>query len=559
MSWSQNYDPFGNLAVSALVASFPVVLLLVLLAVFHWRAHWAALAGLASALITAVAFFGMPIPLALSSAAFGAMYGLFPIGWIVVTAIFVYEITVATGQFEVLRGRIASLASDRRLQVLLIAFSFGAFIEGAAGFGTPVAISAAMLIGLGFRPLPAAGLALIGNTAPVAFGALGTPVIMLQQVTGLDMHELSQMVGRQLPFFSLLVPFWLVCAMVGFRDMLRVWPACLTAGASFGLVQYAVSNWHGPWLVDIAGSVASILAMVCLLKVWQPPPIDADKLSKLVFDPSESKANTEAKAIKEAKANRVASPPRSTTFGPFLPWIILSILVTLWGVPLIKKQLDKTTRTIEVSALHLKVQRVPPVVEKPHGEKAEFKFNWLSATGTALLLTGLLSGLCLGLSPLELIALFFKTLQRTTLSLVTIAAMLALGYTTRYSGLDATMGLAFASTGWMFPFFSPLLGWLGVALTGSDTSSNILFGNLQQITAERLGISPVLAAAANSSGGVMGKMIDAQSIVVASVATGQHGQEGVILRYVFFHSIALAVLVGLLVALQAYALPGMIP
>lgn len=556
MSWSQNYDPFGSLAISALVASFPVVLLLVLLAVFHWRAHWAALAGLASALITAVVFFGMPVHLALNSAAFGALYGLFPIGWIVVTAIFVYEITVATGQFEVLRGRIARLASDRRLQVLMIAFSFGAFIEGAAGFGTPVAISAAMLIGLGFRPLPAAGLALIGNTAPVAFGALGTPVVMLQQVTSLPLSELSQMVGRQLPFFSLLIPFWLVWAMVGFRDMLRIWPACLTAGASFGFVQYAVSNWHGPWLVDIAGSVASILAMVCLLRVWQPPPIDPGKLSKLVFDATDSKEIDTL--VRVDPSSRMSEAPTSS-WRPFLPWIILSILVSLWGAPVVKRQLDSATWNIQFSTLHLKVQRVPPVVETPQAEKAEFKLNWVSATGTALLLTGILSGLCLGLSPVELLILFGKTFQRTTLSLVTIAAMLALGYTTRFSGLDATMGLAFASTGWMFPFFSPLLGWLGVALTGSDTSSNILFGNLQQITAHRLGISPVLAAAANSSGGVMGKMIDAQSIVVASVATGQHGQEGNILRYVFFHSIALAVLVGLLVALQAYALPGMIP
>lgn len=540
--WPQSYDPFHNLAISALVASLPVVLLLTLLAVFHVRAHIAALIGLASAMLIAIFVFGMPAKLAVLTAGFGALYGLLPIGWIVISAIFVYEITVETGQFEVLRSKIAHLTDDRRLQVLLIAFSFGAFIEGAAGFGTPVAISAAMLIGLGFRPLPAAGLALIGNTAPVAFGALGTPILALARVTELPLHELCQMVGRQLPFFSLLVPFWLVCSMVGWRQMLRVWPACLTAGASFGLVQFAVSNFHGPWLVDIAGSVASIVALVTLLKFWTPPPMDAELLSHIAVLPTTTKEATQP----------AIHPAAGSTVRALLPWIILTVMVSLWGVPAINQTLERTTPKFAIPGLHLQVQRTPPVVEKPTEEKAEFELKWLSATGTALLFTGILAGLCLGLGPVALAGLFFKTLRRTATSLATIAAMLALGFTTRYSGLDATMGLAMASTGWLFPFFSPLLGWLGVALTGSDTASNVLFGNLQKITAERVGISPVLAAAANSSGGVMGKMIDAQSIVVAGVATGQHGQEGNILRYVFFHSLALAVLVGLLVALQAY-------
>ncbi len=535
--WSQAYDPFDNLLVSALVASVPVVLLLTLLAVFHCRAHIAALIGLGCAMLIAIVGFGMPVQLALLTAGFGAMYGLLPIGWIVISAIFVYEITVETGQFEVLRGKIANLTDDRRLQVLLIAFSFGAFIEGAAGFGTPVAISAAMLIGLGFRPLPAAGLALIGNTAPVAFGALGTPILALARVTELPLHELSQMVGRQLPFFSLLVPFWLVCSMVGWREMLRVWPACLTAGGSFALVQFAVSNWHGPWLVDIAGSVASIGALLGLLRVWTPPALDAKLLAHIAEEVSEQKTPAEVAAASTGRA--------------LLPWVILTLMVSLWGVPAINKFLESTTPKFAIPGLHQQVQRVPPVVEQATQEKAEFEFKWLSATGTALLITGLLSGLCLGLGLQQLVQLFARTLRRTAASLATIAAMLALGFTTRYSGLDATMGLAMASTGWMFPFFSPLLGWLGVALTGSDTASNVLFGNLQKITAERVGISPVLAAAANSSGGVMGKMIDAQSIVVAGVATGQHGQEGSILRYVFFHSLALAILVGLLVAVQA--------
>ena len=536
--WSQSYDPFHNLALSALVASVPVILLLTLLALFHLRAHWAALIGLAAALLVAIFAFGMPAKLALLTAGFGAMYGLLPIGWIVISAIFVYEITVHTGQFEVLRSKIEHLTDDRRLQVLLIAFSFGAFIEGAAGFGTPVAISAAMLIGLGFRPLPAAGLALIGNTAPVAFGALGAPILALARVTELSPLELSQMVGKQLPFFSLLIPFWLVCSMVGWRQMIKVWPACLTAGASFALVQFAVSNWHGPWLVDIAGSVASILALVCLLKVWTPPPIDVQLLEHIA---EPSPAITASTKVVGASTGRA-----------LLPWILLTVMVSLWGVRDVNAVLERTTFKFAIPGLHLQVQRTPPVVEKPVAEKAEFELKWLSATGTALLITGIVSGLLLGLGPVALAGLFAKTVRRTSTSLATIAAMLAIGFTTRYSGLDATMGLAMASTGWMFPFFSPLLGWLGVALTGSDTASNVLFGNLQKITAERVGISPVLAAAANSSGGVMGKMIDAQSIVVAAVATGEHGQEGKILRYVFFHSLALATLVGMLVALQAY-------
>ncbi len=544
MPWSQSYDPLGQLALSALVASVPVVLLLSLLALFHVRAHWAALAGLLCAMGIASVGFGMPLQLCLSAAMYGAMYGLFPIGWIVVCAIFVYQITVDTGQFDILRHRIATLTDDRRVQVLLIAFSFGAFIEGAAGFGTPVAISAAMLIGLGFRPLPAAGLALIGNTAPVAFGAIGTPIIVLARVTELPLDQLSQMIGRQLPLFSLLVPFWLIWTMAGWRQMVQVWPACLVAGGSFGIVQFAVSNWHGPWLVDIAAAVTSIIAMMLLLKVWQPPPLDPTTIESIACNVPPATAHSD----------QASRPIR-----PLLPWIILCLMVSLWGIPNIKTWLDQTTLRVPIASLHLQVLRVPPVVVEATPEKAIFDLNWLSATGTALLITAVVSGLCLGTTPGRLCAIFLETLQRTALSLVTIAAMMALGFTTRYSGLDSTMGLAMASTGVLFPFFSPILGWLGVALTGSDTSSNVLFGNLQQVTAGRLGISPILAAASNSSGGVMGKMIDAQSIVVAGVATGQHGQEGHILRYVFWHSLVLAALVGVVVMLQAYVFTWMIP
>jgi lactate permease len=547
MTWTQVYTPVaGSIGLSALTAALPVAVLLGLLAFAHVRAHWAALAGLGASLAVAVLVFGMPPALAGAAALNGAAYGLFPIGWIVLCAIFVYDVTVQSGDFETIKHTVAGLASDRRLQALLIAFSFGAFIEGAAGFGTPVAISAAMLIGLGFRPLQAAGMALIGNTAPVAYGALGTPLIALAAVTGLPIEQLSAMVGRILPVFSIIVPFWLVWAMAGRKSMLEVWPACLTAGVSFGVTQCLVSNLHGPWVVDIAGSLVSMLALVVLLKFWQPS-------STWSFE-------HETEAGRRAEAALRPSISRERALKAWMPWILLSILVFAWGVPQVKTILNGLSQvTFDFPMLHKAVLRVPPVVRKPTAEPAVFALNWLSATGTSLLLTGIVSGLLLGFSPLKLLSIFWGTLRRVKLSLLTIAAMMAIGYATRYGGLDATMGLAFASTGVLFPFFSPMLGWLGVALTGSDTSSNVLFGGLQQVTARQVGVSPILAAAANSAGGVMGKMIDAQSIVVEGVATGQQGNEGSILRYVFLHSVALAALVGVVVLLEAYVFPWIIP
>jgi lactate permease len=562
MTWTQSYLPLGNLYFSALVAALPVVVLLGALAFFHVKAHWAALLGLTVALLIATLVYGMPGSMASATALNGAAYGLFPIGWIVLNAIFVYDITVKTGKFEVVKDTIAGLASDRRIQVLLIGYSFGAFIEGAAGFGTPVAISAAMLIGLGFKPLQAAGLALIGNTAPVAYGALGTPVLVLAKVTNLPLEQLSAMVGRQLPFFSVLVPFWLVWAMAGFKGMKEVWPACLVAGVSFAIPQYLVSNFHGPWVVDIVASAVSIAAMVVLLRFWQPKTVwrfagerAADAERGLVHGAALPRSVGAA-----AAASRSPRPSSKEAWVAWMPWIILSVFVFAWGLPQVKTWLNGWHNpTWKVPFLHNLVLRAPPVVPHPTPEPATFSLNYLSATGTGLLLAGIVSGLVLGVPVRQLVQIYLGTLKRVRFSLLTIAAMLALGFTTRYAGSDATMGLAFASTGRAFPFFSALLGWLGVALTGSDTSSNVLFGNLQQVTAQQVGISPVLAAATNSSGGVMGKMIDAQSIVVAGVATGQVGQEGSILRYVFFHSVALAALVGLLVTLQAYVLTGMVP
>ncbi|MDZ7264735.1 MAG: L-lactate permease [candidate division KSB1 bacterium] len=559
--WTQHYTPvLDHLILSALVAALPVIVLLGMLAWLHAKAYVAALVGLISSLIIAILIYGMPAHLAAMAAANGAAFGLFPIGWIVLCAIFIYDITLKTGQFEIVKESIASLASDRRLQTLLIAFSFGAFIEGAAGFGTPVAISAAMLIGLGFKPLPAAGLALLGNTAPVAYGALGTPIIALSAVTGLPIESLSAAVGRQLPFFSLIVPFWLIWAMAGFKKMLEVWPACLASGLSFAMVQFLVSNFHGPWIVDIAGAIASMVTMIILLRFWQPRTIWRFNHENPTLPDIQSSGDNPVPRISAQVPVRFS---RRETLVAWMPWLFLSIFVFIWGLPQVKGFLNSfhgiTIFKWNVPYLHQAVFRTAPVVSQPKAEDAIFTFNWLSATGTGLLISGILSGICLGLRPLSLLRIFWGTLKRVRLSLLTIAAMLALSYATRYGGLDATMGLAFASTGVLFPFFSALLGWLGVALTGSDTSSNVLFGNLQQITAQQLGISPILATSANSSGGVMGKMIDAQSIVVAGVATGQQGEEGTILRYVFWHSLALAILVGLLILSQAYVFPGVVP
>jgi lactate permease len=537
MIWSQNYDPLGHPILSALIAALPVVVLLGLLAIWHVRAQMAAAAGLLIAAGIAIFVFQMPAQLAGMAAVYGAAFGLFPIGWIILNAIFIYQIAVETGQFAVLQRQVAGLSSDRRIQALLIAFSFGAFIEGAAGFGAPVAITGALMIGLGFRPLEAAKLALIGNTAPVAYGALGTPLLTLAKVTGLDLGDLSAMVGRQLPIFSVIVPFWLVLAQCGWRGMVGVWPACLVSGVSFALMQFLVSNYHGPWLVDIAGAIFSMLALVVLMKVWRPA--DSPEEEPIVGSSS------------------------ADAWRAWVPWVFLTVFVFLWGLPVVKTALNGVAEwKVAVPILHEAVQKMPPVSMKPEPEKAEFALNLLSATGTALLFAGVCAGGFLGLRPLWLARIYGQTLWRLRVSLLTIALMLALGFTTRYSGTDTTMGLAMAGTGFWFPFFSPIIGWLGVALTGSDTSSNVLFGNLQNVTAQQLGLSPVLMAAANSSGGVMGKMIDAQSIVVASVATGGHPDSpdaGTVLRAVFWHSVGLALLMGVLVMIQAYLMPWIVP
>jgi lactate permease len=545
VTWSQNYTPVGNVGVAAVIAAIPIIVLLGLLAFWHVRSQIAALIGLIAAAVIAIFVYHMPAQLTVVAAFFGGAFGLFPIGWIILNAIFIYDLSVETGQFAVLQQQVAGVSRDRRIQALLVAFSFGAFIEGAAGFGAPIAISGALLIGLGFKPLEAAKLSLIGNTAPVAFGSLGIPLLTLAKVTGLDLQLLSAMVGRQLAIFAVIIPFWLVAVQVGWQGMMAVWPACLVSGLSFAISQYVMSNYHGPWLVGIVSAVISMVSLVVLMRFWKP----AEEQLASNISPSNQSAQSSANAEPAWKA--------------WLPWIFLALFVFVWGLPQVKNSLNGLfEHDLHVPLLDDVVQRVPPVVTNPTPEHAVFTFNPLSATGTALLLAGIVAGLCLRISPKRLGQIYLRTLWRIRVSLLTIALMLALGFVTRFSGADTTMGLAMAGTGVLFPFFSPIIGWVGVALTGSDTSSNVLFGNLQQVTAQQLGLSPILMASSNSAGGVMGKMIDAQSIVVASVATGGHPDSpdaGTVLRSVFWHSFALAVLMGLLVIVQAYVFQWMIP
>jgi lactate permease len=546
--WNQVYNPFGNTALSTIAAAIPVVTLLVLIASGKVKVHIAAITALVVANLVAIFIFTMPAGMSIRASLLGVVSGFFPIGWIVLNVIFMYQLTVSAGRFEALKRAVGGVTADRRLQLLLIAFSFGAFFEGASGFGTPVAITGAILIGLGFSPLAASGLSLIANTAPVAYGALGTPIQGLAQVTGLDPYILGAMVGRQLPIFSLIVPFWVVWAFAGWKGMKDVWPAILVTGISFAVPQFVISNYINPWIVDIGASLISMGCLILFLRVWQP---------KVLWLSPALRGNDES-ASTMPPAKLIDPAPLTTTelVTALLPWIILCAILLIWGSGWFKSWADSIfVYRYPVPDLNNMINKVPPVAAKPTPEGAVFGFTYLSFTGTGMLIAAIIAGFIMGLSPGKIISEYGRTVKLCAYSLITISAMLAIGTLTRLSGVDATLGLAFAASGVLYPFFGTLLGWLGVALTGSDTASNILFGNLQKITSEQLGLSPILMSAANSSGGVMGKMIDAQSIVVASTATNWVGHEGTILRFVFKHSSALACLVGLFVMLQAYVSP----
>ncbi|HWX92000.1 MAG TPA: L-lactate permease [Terriglobales bacterium] len=582
MHWNQVYDPFGRWWLSTLVAALPILVLFGLLAGLKVKPHLCAIAGALTAGCVAVLFFGMPLSLAAMSFGYGVAFGLLKIAWIVLAAVFLYDISVETGQFEIMKESIAGITADRRLQVLLVAFCFGAFIEGAAGFGAPVAIAGAFMIGLGFRPFHAAALNLIANTAPVAWGAIGTPVHTLAAVTSLPESDLNAMIGRILPFTAVLVPFWLVRTMVGWRETFEVLPAILVVGLSFGLTQFFWSNFVDSNLVDIMGGVMSIIATVAFLHLWKPK-----RVWRFDYDQKEAPLPPPTAEITDQFGGewapkefdglaQVRSYPVGQVLKAWMPFAILSLFVLLWGLPSIKLAINQATTPAfkvmlpdgkvrpgppgwDVPVLHNAVYRSAPVVSKPTPEAARYDFNWLSATGTGCFLAAIVSGLLLGMSPARLAKTFWRTLVRMRLAVVAISFMLGLGYVTRYSGLDAVLGLAFTRTGWAYPFFGTFLGWLGVALTGSDTSSNALFGSLQKITSQQLGIDPVLMGAANSAGGVMGKMVDAQSITIATAATEQVGNEGTIFRFVVWHSVALGSIVGIIVMLYAYVFSHAVP
>jgi lactate permease len=543
--WSQSYDPLGHIYISALVASIPAVLLLTLVAGFNLRIHLAALVALGACLTIAVGLYRMPAAYAASSTIYGAAYGLFPIGWLVVNIIFVYQLTVQRGLFDVMRRNLAQIAPDPRIQLILIAFAFGSFLEGMSGFGAPVAITAAILIQLRFQPLHASGLALVANTAPVAFGSLGIPITTLQQVTDLDIRALSATAGALLAVFSFGIPFLIVIMFSGWRGLWGIWPATLVAGLSYAIPQFLFATYHGPWLAAPMAGLSCILSLILLLRVWRPREIyrfDADGTLGPTFAP-------------EPSVGAIDSPRR--IFDAWLPWGLLTILILIWGVPQFQRAMDGIfSPEFNMPWLHKLIRRMPPVdLAQAAPIKAVFKLHVLSATGTGIFVASILIGLIAGYSPREWFKIYGETIWRIRLSLLTIAAMLALGNITRYSGSDGTIGLALAHTGSFYPFFGTLLGWAGAAITGSDTSTNVLFGSLQKITAQQIGISAVLMCAANTCGGVMGKMVSSQSIVVASTATNWYGHEGRILRYVFLTSITLAALMGMLVYLAAYIPP----
>lgn len=545
MPWTQSYDPFGQVAFSALCAALPILALFYALAVRRLPGHKGGPLALALALLVAYLAWRMPMRLVLLSGFAGVLFGMFPIGWIIVTALFLYNITVETGQFELIKDSVARVSGDRRLQALLIAFSFGAFLEGAAGFGAPVAISAAMLVGLGFEPFRAAGISLLANTVPVAFAGFGIPLVTLAGVTGLELRDLSAMVGRQLPFVSAILPAWLVVVVAGWRGLKGVWPAVLVSGLSFAMAQWLSSNYLGPYLPDLLSALVSTAALVTLLRFWRP-----SATWRFAHEPAPGVA---------PRAARETAPSAGRIMRAWVPFLLLSGIVLLWNVPVVKQALDAVTLKPAIPGLHNTVLRTPPAVAAEAPYPAVFNFNWLSVPGTALLLTALLSMWYLGMKPVRGLRLLVKTVRQLWSPLLTICSVLALAFIMNYSGMSTTLGLVLTKAGKAFPFFAPLLGWLGVFLTGSDTSSNALFGKLQAVTASQIGADPTLIAAANTTGGVTGKMISPQSIAVATASASLVGQEGRLFRFTLRHSIILALIISAITFLQAYVVGWMVP
>jgi lactate permease len=558
MSWSQIYDPFGNRVLSTALSALPVLTLFFVLVVLKKRVWVSALSGFAVAVALALFVFRMPGLLVGAAAMHGVIFGLMRIAWIVIGSIFLYNVACETGQFDVMKDSIAGLSSDKRLQLVLIAFCFGAFLEGAGGGGAPVAIAGAFLIGLGFPPFQAATLCLVANTAPVAWGGVGNPIRTLAGVTGLSEAAFSAMAGRILPPISLILPFWLVRSMVGWRETVQVWPALLASGASFAAMQFYWSNFQDPGLVDIVAAVFSLLVMVAFLKIWKPPVVMQVDSGTAAPGAGGLTAGLHSSATVIAVSNRTQHSAMAVLKG-WSPFIIASVLIFGTGLPAVAKYLTIPSLNIPMPLLHRAVLKMPPVVPQPTPEDAIVNLNFIAIPGSVVFIAGLMAASLARLRIGRTLRLFRNTLVQTLPSTLAITFMVGLAYVTRYSGMDTVLGLSLTGTGVLFPFFGTLLGWLGVALTGTDAGSNALFGNLQKVTAMQLGLSPILMGAANSTGGVMGKMIDAQSIVVASTATHQQGQEAAIFKAVFVHSIALACLVGLIVLGYAYLFPGLIP
>jgi len=554
--WQQIYDPMGNIWLSSLIALIPIIFFFLALAVFRMKGSVAGTITVILALLVSLFSYQMPVMMAFASMIYGFFYGLWPIAWIIIGAVFLYKISVKTGQFDIIRSSILSITEDQRLQMLFVGFAFGTFLEGAAGFGAPVAITAALLVGLGFKPLYAAGLCLIVNTAPVAFGAMGIPIIVAGQVSGVDTMEISQMVGRQLPFMVPVVLFWIMAIMDGWRGVKETWPAVIVGGGSFAIAQYLTSNFVGPELPDITAAIASLVSLTILLKFWKP---------KHIFRFADQDLNIDESAAQQIAAQKQQKYSIAQIAKAWSPFAILTVMVTIWSIKPFKDLFAKDGAlhdlviSIKVPYLHQLVQKLPPVVPEIKDYDAIYKFDWISATGTAIFIAAIITIIFLKMKPKTAVVTFGETINELKIPIYSIGMVLAFAFIANYSGMSATLALALAHTGQAFTFFSPFLGWIGVFLTGSDTSANALFSALQATTAQQIGVPEVLLVAANTSGGVTGKMISPQSIAIACAAVGLVGKESDLFRFTVKHSIVFTVMMGIIITLQAYVFPWMIP